>query len=78
MFPEFRRGEMEKKWKAATSVCLLHTENRNGELPLFAANGNGKWKVCFTWSENNNRKSTIASSANLPIYICPDEGPILK
>ncbi len=35
----------------ATSVCLLQTENRNSELPFFAANGNGKQNLA---NDNGN------------------------
>ncbi len=44
------------KWKQQTSICLQQR----------------KWKteVCFPWSANDNRWSTIAVSANVPIYYC--------
>jgi hypothetical protein len=40
--------------KLATSVCLLQTENGNGKIQFFAANGNGKWKFVFFGQQTIN------------------------
>ncbi len=46
----------------ATSFCFLQTENGNGKLPSIAANGS-----LFSLVDND-KQSTFAVSANVPIY----------
>jgi hypothetical protein len=60
-----QRLQMEK----ATSVCLLQTENGNGKLQFVCC----KWKrknrkFVFLWLANDNQKSTIYVTANMPLY----------
>ncbi len=52
----------------------VYTENGTNEqtessnLCLFAAYGKRKTEVCFQWLANDKWLSTIAVSANVPIY----------
>jgi hypothetical protein len=51
---EFHKGKMEL------------TENGNSKLPFVSLPT--ETEVCFPWSENKKSQSTIAVSANVPIY----------
>jgi hypothetical protein len=63
MNPEFHKRKTELT-EDGTSICLLQTENRNDKFPL----------VCWEMGKENGNlfslvsKSTIAVSANVPIY----------
>jgi hypothetical protein len=52
----FRSFATNGKQKQQTSLCLLQTEK--------------KTEVCFLWSANDNRQSTIAAAANMPAHQC--------
>jgi hypothetical protein len=52
----------------ATSVCLRQTENGKGKL-LFVHHRRKCNEVCFPWFAIDKRLSTIAVSANVPIYV---------
>jgi hypothetical protein len=41
----------------------------NGNFHLFAANGNGKWKIVFLFRQMMNGKRRIAGLANVPVYM---------
>jgi hypothetical protein len=47
-------------------------ENGNSKLLFVRGKRKRKTEVCFPWSTNDKRQSTIAVSVNLPIYgLCP-------
>jgi hypothetical protein len=46
--------------------CKRKTEKAN--FLWFSANGKQKAEVCFPWSANDERQSTFAVSANVPIH----------
>jgi hypothetical protein len=56
------------------TIYTVYTENgtneltENSNLRLFAAYGKRKTEVCFQWLANDKWLSTIAVSANVPIY----------
>ncbi len=43
------------KQKMATSICLLQTEDVNGELPYVSCKRKWKTENCFPWSANYTR-----------------------
>jgi hypothetical protein len=45
------------------------TENGTGKLPFVCCKQKWKTQICFPWSAKAKRQSTIAVSANMPIYI---------
>jgi hypothetical protein len=71
MTPCFRNSAKGKHYhrQTAASVCLLQTENGNGQLPFVYANGNGKRKIVFLGQQNINGNRRLLFPANVPINV---------
>jgi hypothetical protein len=67
MFPEFHKRNTELT-ENGNFTLFFATGNRNNKLPFACCKRAQKTYISFPWSANDQRYSTIAVSANVPIF----------